>query len=228
MTNIALIHPTVRPKEAVATHKKWMSTANTPNRIKYIFVVDTEDQAEEIRVLKLNANVVVMHKNDVKSCVAATNKGALFACRYYQPEIYFMLNDDFNEPTEAWDTELVRAFPSLTEPHCLHVDEQLRTDDHVAIVIMNGARYKYLGYMLHPDFKSMYCDDWHGWLSRQDGVLVDVRDKIKVKHNHWGAGLRQPDAADVTHSFPQRYIDGQAVFERLKEEYYKSPNNMAR
>ena len=46
----------------------------------------------------------------------------------------------------------------------------------VKTVILSKKRYKKLGYVLHPDFAHVYCDNFHSWISHRDNVVIQRKD----------------------------------------------------
>jgi hypothetical protein len=83
------------------------------------------------------------------------------------------------------------------------------------MAILTRARYIEQGYLFHPDFFSMYSDDWFSECAQRDGVVIDARDVI-FEHLHPAFGKAEVDATYARSNMRCNYDQGALHFERLK------------
>jgi hypothetical protein len=82
------------------------------------------------------------------------------------------------------------------------------------MAILTRARYKAQGYLFHPDFKSMYSDNYFTHCSYQDGCVIEARDII-FEHLHPAFGKAEMDETYATSNARERYTEGLEIFNRL-------------
>ena len=204
---ISLIHATRgRPELATKTRQKWIRSANTPERIQHIFVADVDDESSAI--LSRFPSAFMATSNGP---VAAWNYGASIA----QGEILIQLSDDW-EPFAGWDDAIIGAIGNLDEPAVLAVNDGQRTDDLLCMAIMTRARYRQQGYMFHPEFFSMFSDNWFSERAWADGVVIDARNRITFQHIHPASGKTDWDETYARSNDRQHYERGAATLGRLQ------------
>jgi hypothetical protein len=133
------------------------------------------------------------------------------------------------EPPEHWDTLILDAF----ETGCDYPDEADYTGEYVMHFstgspmdkdLMNAGaitrkRYERYGYVVHPAFESMYCDNYLTWQARRDEAAglckIITRLDIEFKHNHPIFGRGKPDEIYALQNREEAYREGAATFARL-------------
>jgi hypothetical protein len=93
------------------------------------------------------------------------------------------MSDDF-EAFPGWDKAILDAIGDTSKSAVLAVSDGTRTDDLLCMAILTRARYKEQEYLFHPDFFSVFSDDWLSAKAWHDGVVIDARDKITFEHMH--------------------------------------------
>jgi hypothetical protein len=83
------------------------------------------------------------------------------------------------------------------------------------MAILTRARYIEQGYLFHPDFFSMYSDNWFSECAFSDGVVIDAKDVV-FEHLHPAFGKAEVDATYVRSNMRCNYDQGALHFERLK------------
>lgn len=136
-------------------------------------------------------------------------------------DIIVMQSDDIQWDVYGFDNEIREAFrkhyPDLDGTiHWPEFNAQQRT---IIVSILGINLYKALGYLYHPDFSSVYCDNHFTELTRLMSKYVFV-DKILFSHLHpiWGS----VDWDDqYRHSErPEVYQKDHTTFERHKNNNF--------
>lgn len=89
-------------------------------------------------------------------------------------------------PEQYWDDEIAKAmnehFPNLNG--CIHFNDGSTNGELITLPIMGRRLYEELGYIYHPDYKSLYCDNELTDLLR--GMdKEEYIDKVIISHQHW-------------------------------------------
>jgi glycosyltransferase involved in cell wall biosynthesis len=204
---ISLIHATRgRPKMAAETRKKWLDMAADANRVEHVFCLDTDDT--ESHILRVFRHVTVPGNG---GSVAAWNAGAEFS----RGSVVVQLSDDW-EPFTGWDAAILDAIGDTSREAVLAIGDGNRTDDLLCMAICTRARLKKQGYFFHPDFFSVYSDNWFSHCAFRDGVVIDARDSIVFQHHHPAFDKGQWDAIYARSNAETHYKRGIVHFERLK------------
>ena len=232
---ISLLHATRgRPHAAALARKYWYDTAGNPASIEHIFAID-EDDKESINALGTFRHVRVKAGG---GCVAAWNAAAAVS----KGKVLIQLSDDWIPPI-CWDTEILNRIGDLEKPAVLAISDGHRKDGLLCMAILTRARYeqqkivqfettapgpdwaapsalkKHVGcYLFHPDFKSMYSDNYFTRRAYGDGVVIEARDFV-IEHNHpvFNSATKM-DKTYAESNAPERYAEGKATYERLTGE----------
>ena len=214
---ISLLHATRgRASQAVRCRTQWIMMADHPERIDHIFAIDADDEYAE--VFNRFPSVFVMESN--AGPVAAWNAAAESA----KGDILIQLSDDW-KPFKGWDTAIIEAIGDISKPSVLAISDGARKDDLLCMAIMTKARYQQQGYLFHPEFFSMYSDNWFSYCASRDGVLIDARDKITFEHLHPAFGKAEMDETYARSNDGYHYSSGKAIFDRLVTESNNTKNH---
>jgi hypothetical protein len=85
------------------------------------------------------------------------------------------------------------------------------------MAILNRARYKQQGYMFHPEFFSVYSDNWFTNQAYDDGIVIDGKD-ITFIHMHPAFGLGEMDETYSRSNAKQNYESGKETLHRLQSK----------
>jgi hypothetical protein len=204
---ISLLHATRgRFQQAAAARRKWMEKAANQDAIEHIFALDADD-AESLQYLTLWRNVVVAPGGGP---VRAWNAAAE-ACNGH---VLIQLSDDWDPPM-GWDQIILDRIGDTSKPAVLQVSDGFRTDNLLCMAILTRARYIEQGYLFHPDFFSMYSDDWFSECARRDGVVIDARDVV-FEHLHPAFGKAEMDATYARSNDSAHYKAGKRHLDRLR------------
>jgi hypothetical protein len=207
---ISLLHATRgRAMQAIHCRSEWLRLADNPARVDHIFALDTDDPHAKI----FSRFPSIYMENANGGPVAAWNRAAEVA----KGEIIVQLSDDW-KPFQGWDTAIVEAIGDTGRPSVLAVSDGYRKDDLLCMAILTRARYKLQGDLFHPEFFSMYSDDWFSHRAFRDGVVIDARKTITFEHVHPAFGKAEMDETYARSNAQKHYRNGRAIFERLKSE----------
>lgn len=226
----SLIHATRgRPEQAIKTRDYFYQAAVCPLGVEHIFAID-EDDAESIEKLKHYRHVIVKEPN---GCVKAWNAAAAVATG----DVLVQLSDDW-VPCLEWDERcwnaLERAANDLSPcvgdcvpvgevPLVLAVSDTHRTDGLLCMAILTRARYwAQESEMFSREYFGVFSDNEFSLRAYADKCVVDARKTIAFQHNHPLFAGKPPAEWDETHrrqNAPERYAEGQAVFNRRNPQW---------
>jgi len=202
---ISLLHATRgRALQAKECRDAWMSAAKHPEDIEHIFGIDDDDIDS---LTNINTQRVIAERG--KGCVAAWNACA----KASKGDILIQLSDDW-EPTKNWDVDILREFEDAKGERVLAISDGHRTDDLLCMAILNRARYEKQGYLFHPEFFSVYSDNYFTWAATKDGVIKDSR-HIVFEHKHPVFNKAEWDPTYLASNAQQNYVQGHGKFLEL-------------
>jgi uncharacterized protein YlbG (UPF0298 family) len=120
----------------------------------------------------------------------------------------------------AWDNEIVIAmqthFPDLDG--CVHFNDGNTNGSLITFSILGRELYNHFGYIYHPDYKSLYCDDEFTQEVKRMGKEKYI-DKVIISHEHWSIeGSENHNETDIAVKKTLFYSGrDQLVFNRRKE-----------
>ena len=101
-------------------------------------------------------------------------------------DIVICASDDMIPKAWYWDVEIANAmqkyFPDLDG--CVHFNDGNTNGDLITFSILGKKLYEHFGYIYHPDYKSLYCDDEFTQEVRAMGKEKYI-DKVIISHEHW-------------------------------------------
>jgi hypothetical protein len=134
-------------------------------------------------------------------------------------DIVICASDDMVPKAWGWDNEIVIAmqehFPDLDG--CVHFNDGNTDGELITFSILGKKLYDHFGYIYHPDYKSLYCDDEFTQEVRAMGKEKYI-DKVIISHEHWS--IQGSENHNETDMAVQKtlYFSGrdQQVFEKRK------------
>lgn len=216
---ISVLHPTRgRKQQALKTMSKWLFNADRPYDIEYIFSTDIDDTDKWTSRIDILPNFMVnssqikhieVLKNDNKSAIEAIN----FAAKRCSGDLIIVCSDDFECP-EHWDTLLLNELEGKS-------DFVLKTDDEyqptlVSLPIMDRIFYERYGYIYHPDYLHMFCDQEMTAVALMTGKYL--KSTLKFPHHHYTTGKTEKDEINVKNDMTWK--QGQRLFDRHLENNF--------
>jgi len=135
-------------------------------------------------------------------------------------DIVICASDDMVPKAWGWDNEIAIAmnqhFPDLDG--CVHFNDGNTDGNLITFSILGKKLYDSFGYIYHPDYKSLYCDDEFTQEVRNRGCEKFI-DKVIIAHEHWSIeGSENHNQVDVAVQKTLHYSGrDQQVFNRRKE-----------
>lgn len=209
---ITLIHPSrSRADKALKAFDEWKSKAKYKDNIEYLLSIDSDDPSlnEYINLFTNKARIIIGINNFV---VQATNRAAKLATG----DILIYVSDDFGCP-QNWDDEIIKTVTGK-DIFAVEVDDCYQTNRNLlTIPIISKSLYEANGYFFHPEFKSMFCDNWiFEEAKRKYNCLVEAR-HLKFEHRHYSLGKAAHD--DVYKRSEAHYQEGKKIFNKLATEH---------
>ena len=151
-----------------------MNNSEAKKKITDIFLHQTQKQ----NLAKYN-----VHFDKGTSKISAIND-------HIEPDLYDIIicaSDDMIPQVDGWDKEIAQAmqehYPNLDG--CVHFNDGYTDGKLITFSILGRELYKHFGYIYHPDYKSLYCDnEFTQEVTRLDRVTY-INHMI-IKHEHYG------------------------------------------
>ena len=206
---ISLLHATRRPEAAKKCQKLWLDRAENSANVGIITAIDAGDSA----CMEAFPDAVV---SKGEGACAAWNEAA----KHATGDVLVVLDDDWECPA-GWD-QIIESY-MCNGADILHVGDKHRKDSLICHPVVSRRFYKAMGYVWHPLFKSVYCDNWFSTVAKSWGY-VDATDGGKIDLGFLHANPSQgygteDDVAQVSNS-RERYLHGEGVFKRLTNDNF--------
>ena len=183
----------------------WLSLAEKPLEIEWLFMVDHNDPTDYTPHQAIRCNPGGM--------INAWNAGAKIA----KGDIVIQMSDDWTPPRH-WDALISNAIGDTTQEKVLAVSDGLRQDKLLCMAIMTQSRLKKQGHLFHPDYQDsdgIYSDNEFTDRAYSDGVVVEAKDLV-FKHDNPLFTGGQADEQLKNHNKPEFYEKGKAIYEKRK------------
>lgn len=190
-----LIKYPTRQRPDAFRHTLGLYYAKLSGQHSYEFLVsaDNDDPTmnnHEMRAFLESRPNLLFYFGDSKNKVQAIN--ADMAGKQF--DILLLASDDMRPVEEGYDqvivSEMLRHFPNLDG--VIHFNDGRVGRRLNTLVVMGMPYYERFGYIYHPDYTSLWCDNEFGAVSESLGKTVYV-DKVIIKHDwdEFGDALRQ-------------------------------------
>lgn len=208
MIRFSLLHPSRgRPALAAQAIGEWTSRRSGAHPVEHILSVDADDDvAGYRRVAEASGVGLVVNAN--RSIVDAANAAA----RASTGDVLIVVSDDFGCP-DAWDRALAEVVGDRRDVAVLvhdGIDGRIMT-----LPILGRTLYETLGYVYHPAYVSMFCDDDLTHTAAAMGRLVDARHLV-FPHRHYSVGSSALDATYARQNSNAAWWHGWRVIEKRR------------
>jgi len=198
---ITIIHPS-RQRAAIANQVRtaWLNKAD--GIVEYVFSLDNDD----IQGTLYEGNCIY---NNNRFAIDAINKAAEIATG----DLFVVVSDDFDCP-EHWDSLLIWGLQGKSD-YCVKTQDGLQPT-LMTLPIMERIYYERFGYIYHPDYRHMFCDQEMTAVAHMLGKVITL--PLVFPHNHYTTGKFQRDAVTLRNN--ATWQQGERVFnERLKNNF---------
>ena len=180
-----------RPEKFLRVLKRYVSTVSTWNEVFFNINCDFEDETMNNKDTVNEIHKILASRNETKGVINfdhGTDK--ISAINAHVDEQYFDIlicaSDDMLPKVYSWDQHIVEAmqkhFPDLDG--CVHFNDGNTNGELITFSILGKKLYEYFGYIYHPDYKSLYCDDEFTQVVRAMGKEKYI-DEVIVTHEHY-------------------------------------------
>jgi hypothetical protein len=204
----SLLHPS-RQRLAMAERAivEWTGNQSGAHAIDYVLSIDDDDDVAGYRALAERRGVRLA-VNANRSVVEAANAAA----RVATGEVLIVVSDDFGCPV-GWDAALAAVLGDRRDAAVLvHDGGEARI---LTLPIVGRALYERLGYVYHPAYVSLFCDDDLTQTAAALGCLLDARHLI-FPHRHYTTGAVAYDATYAKENSNAAWWHGWRTFEKRR------------
>lgn len=219
MKKISLIHPSRnRPEQAYNTFRNWTEKAENWNNFDYTLSLDYSDPTlakynDWIDRYPLPSQII----NDNNSAIEAINKAAKISTG----EIIIVISDDF-DCTHYWDTQLLAKLEGKSDFIVKTIDGLQKT--LITLPIMDRVYYNRFGYIYHPDYLHMHCDEEMTIVGHMLGKVINL--DLCFPHNHYTTGKMQMDAINAKNN--ATWAHGQSTLDRRAKTNFGIENPLVK
>lgn len=203
---ITMVHATRgRAKLAYERRFQWLSLADDPLSIEWLFMVDHDDPENYVPHGGIRCNP--------GGIINAWNQGAKMAVG----RIIVQMSDDWSPPRH-WDTLISTAMGATNEEKVLAVSDGHRQDKLLCMAILTQSRLWKQGHLFHPDYQEsdgIYSDNEFTERAYADGVVIEAKHIVLNHENPMFTGGKQ-DEHFKNHNKPANYEKGKAIYEKRK------------
>ena len=134
-------------------------------------------------------------------------------------DIVVCASDDMIPKVKSWDDiicqEMVKHFPDLSG--CVHFNDGNTGDSLITLSILGRELYNHFGYIYHPDYKTLYCDNEFTECVKSMGKWAYV-DKEIISHEHWSvSGSENHNQIDIAVQKTLHYSGRDATVYRIRK-----------
>lgn len=227
MKKISIIHPSrSRAEQADYTAAQWFNKSD--GKFEYILSIDETDpelpKYKELFNTTFNNCGKIQRIypkrpliSDNKSAIEAINNAAKIATG----DLLIVVSDDFDCP-EHWDTLLLDALNGKS-------DFIVKTQDGlqptlITLPIMDRVYYNRFGYIYHPDYLHMHCDEEMTIVGHMLGKVINL--DLLFSHNHYTTGKMAMDAINVKNN--ATWAHGQSTLDRRAKTNFGIENPLVK
>ena len=204
---ISLLHATRnRPMQALATRKAWIESAANPGMVEHVFACQDDDQQSR----RLPNVVTTPSPPDwASSSVDNWNEAA----RVSRGDILVVIADDLF-PFNRWDEALARVHETANhEPYVAQMPDNLAgCDGLIRHPVMNRKLYDKHGFIFHPEFWGVYCDNHLSALCHNQVTVLRLEYLKGWIHKHPIGKESKWDSVTALQNSGKAYQYGNAVF----------------
>ena len=221
--NILLKCPTrSRPRQVIETLRLYVQLANQPNRLGVCVSCDTDDismhdQNVDYHINKLPVAWVKIFYSDNTSKIQAVN--ADMDKVDWNWDIVILVSDDMIPKVRGYD-DIIRSNMTPDLDRIVWINDGMQGYYLNTLSIMGRKMYDSFGYIYHPSYKSLFCDNEFTDLCK--GSLYhkcSYIEQVLIRHEHFRTGF--PEKNDALYQKNQKYwyVDFKNYISRKKYEY---------
>tara|TARA_Y100001938_G_C8082580_1_gene430054 strand:- start:762 stop:1472 length:711 start_codon:yes stop_codon:yes gene_type:complete len=214
-----------RPEKFLRVLDSYVSKISSWNQIFFNINCDVDDETMNDAYIRERIKYILSKRNEADGVVNYdSNTDKISAINAHIDEqsfdIVICASDDMVPKAYSWDQRIVEAmqdhFPSLDG--CVHFNDGNTNGDLITFSILGRKLYEYFGYIYHPDYKSLYCDDEFTQVVKAMGKEKYI-DNVIITHEHYSVeGTENHGDVDFAARKTLHYSGrDQLVFNKRKE-----------
>jgi len=214
-----------RPEKFLRVLDSYVSKISSWNQIFFNINCDVDDETMNDAYIRERIKYILNKRNEADGVVNYdSNTDKISAINAHIDEqsfdIVICASDDMVPKVYNWDQRIVEAmqdhFPSLDG--CVHFNDGNTNGDLITFSILGRKLYEYFGYIYHPDYKSLYCDDEFTQVVKAMGKEKYI-DNVIITHEHYSVeGTENHGDVDFAARKTLHYSGrDQLVFNKRKE-----------
>lgn len=192
--NILIQFPTyARPEKFVSCISKYVNMASGKHQLHFNINCDEEDELTNNDHFTASVSTLINNKDDITYKIyfdRNTNKISAINdhinTEVFDFDIVICASDDMIPQEENWDdiiaTDMEMYFPELNG--ALHYFDGYQKESLITLSILGRRLYDHFGYIYHPDYKSLYCDNEFTQSVYRLGRVKYI-DHLVIKHEHY-------------------------------------------
>lgn len=202
-----------RPEKFLACLKTWVTLLSGRHAVEFLVSVDEDDdetiaaldRARDVVGAAAALTVVVGHSENKVHAVNRDIAGREF-------DVLIVISDDMAPQVRGWDAmiveDMVREFPGLDG--LVHYTDGYRRDI-CTLPVMGRALYERWGYIYHPDYRSLWCDNEQTAVAKLQG-RYHFNPRVLARHEH------PANTRDVRDAL---YVRNDGFFKTDREIYFR-------
>jgi len=214
-----------RPEKFLKVLEQYVNKMSSWNEVFFNINCDTEDATMNNEEMRSKIEKIFYNRTQANGVVnydSATEKISAINAHVDEQlfDIVICASDDMVPQVYSWDQRIAEAmldhFPGLDG--CVHFDDGNTNGELITFSILGRELYKYFGYIYHPDYKSLYCDDEFTQVVRAMGREKFI-DNVIITHEHYSVeGTENHGDVDFAAQKTLHYSGrDQLVFNKRKE-----------
>lgn len=215
MAKILLKYPSrSRPEMFKRTIQRWSEPVSGKHSIEWICSFDEDDASMRTPEIVdfCTTRRIAARWGSSKTKIEAINADMQDATAANDWEILILVSDDMSPVAQGWDAAVVeefgRHFNGFNGALWFPDGNQLRL---CTLSIMGRPVYERLGYIYHPGFKSVYCDDhYHNLMTRWNCLRYVDRQVFAHRHK-----IENNDALMKRNEHPTFYEMDRQLYHKL-------------
>jgi SAM-dependent methyltransferase len=209
-----IIHPTARPDKWASIYDAWRGAASDYGSVEYILVCDKRWGFNELPTFPATPSLRAIWNTGRRCYVDAVNLGA----QYATGDVLIVIADD-QYPASDWDFHLAEALADSGK-EVIEVSTGTPAEHERGILVMpilTRARFERLGYVLYPQYESMFADNDFCEAARKDDQIADARHLLFPHRHPYFDKSVDSDAAYEAQNRPEAYARGGAVIQARRK-----------
>lgn len=193
-----------RPEKFLKCFKEYVALSSGKHNLHFNVNCEESDKSlPQYYSMVVEINTLLEEYKNIKWSLNVANFGnkisAINGCINLDFDIVICASDDMTPQTKGWDEDICAAmqenFPDLDG--CVFFNDGHNNSNLITFSILGKNLYKEFGYVYHPDYKSLYCDnEFTEEVMRMN--KVKYINKVIIKHNHYSiAGNENSGDYDV-------------------------------